>query len=305
MSGQHTQLRLSEVSEVIRGVSFGASDGISTPAEGYLPVLRAGNIQDSLETGRGLVWVPKGKIKPKQRILKNDIVMCTSSGSASIVGKTARATEDWHGSFGAFCVGIRADCKRCDPGFLYHYLNSPVFRRWTGRSSGANIKNIRKTELEEFEFPDVALSEQKRIAAILDKADAIRRKRRQAIQLAEKFLRSVFLGMFGDPVSNSKNWDQKKFESTIEDIRAGWSIKGNNRARKLGEWGVLKVSAVTSGRFLPEDGVQAVACCHACQGMHATPRKIDDVPRRDHAGFFTQPETFEQLFDLIVHLRQA
>ncbi|HFH4233717.1 TPA: restriction endonuclease subunit S, partial [Pseudomonas aeruginosa] len=51
------------------------------------------------------------------------------------------------------------------------------------------------------------LPEQKRIAAILDKADAIRRKRQQAIQLADDFLRAVFLDMFGDPVTNPKGWE--------------------------------------------------------------------------------------------------
>ena len=49
------------------------------------------------------------------------------------------------------------------------------------------------------------LSEQKRIAAILDKADALRRKRQQALQLTEQFLRSTFLDMFGDPVRNPKS----------------------------------------------------------------------------------------------------
>jgi type I restriction enzyme, S subunit len=48
------------------------------------------------------------------------------------------------------------------------------------------------------------LEEQKRIAAILDKADAIRRKRQQALRLTDDFLRSVFLDMFGDPVTNPK-----------------------------------------------------------------------------------------------------
>ena len=56
------------------------------------------------------------------------------------------------------------------------------------------------------------LEEQKHIAAILDKADAIRHKRRQAIQLADEFLRSVFLDMFGDPVSNPKDWKETKIK---------------------------------------------------------------------------------------------
>ena len=57
------------------------------------------------------------------------------------------------------------------------------------------------------------LPEQKRIAAILDKAEAIRRKRQQAIQLADDFLRAVFLDMFGDPVTNPKGWELLPFSA--------------------------------------------------------------------------------------------
>jgi type I restriction enzyme S subunit len=60
------------------------------------------------------------------------------------------------------------------------------------------------------------LAEQKRIAAILDKADAIRRKRKQAIKLADDFLRSVFLDMFGDPVTNPKGWEVKKLSKLCD-----------------------------------------------------------------------------------------
>jgi type I restriction enzyme S subunit len=50
------------------------------------------------------------------------------------------------------------------------------------------------------------LPEQRRIAALLDKADAIRRKRQQAIRLADDLLRSAFLDMFGDPITKPRGW---------------------------------------------------------------------------------------------------
>ncbi|POC15472.1 type I restriction endonuclease subunit R, partial [Vibrio vulnificus] len=78
---------------------------------------------------------------------------------------------------------------------------------------------VNKTTFSELEIPLPPLEEQKRIAAILDKADAIRQKRKQAIALADEFLRSVFLEMFGDPVSNPKGWEEPIL-SDIADVRS-------------------------------------------------------------------------------------
>lgn len=72
--------------------------------------------------------------------------------------------------------------------------------------SGATVKGITLDQIGDLRIPLPPVEEQKRIAAILDKADAIRRKREQAIQLADEFLRSLFLDMFGDPILNPKGW---------------------------------------------------------------------------------------------------
>ena len=80
---------------------------------------------------------------------------------------------------------------------------------------------VSKSKFEELQIPLPPLEEQKRIAAILDKADAIRRKRQQAIQLADDFLRSVFLDMFGDPVTNPKGWEVKHLGDCLDFLTSG------------------------------------------------------------------------------------
>jgi len=70
---------------------------------------------------------------------------------------------------------------------------------------GGSLVRARPVEVGKIEIPLPPLPEQKRIAAILDKADAIRRKRQQASQLADDFLRAVFLDMFGDVIESSEN----------------------------------------------------------------------------------------------------
>ncbi|WP_222860926.1 restriction endonuclease subunit S [Vibrio cholerae] len=98
---------------------------------------------------------------------------------------------------------------RVDSTYLYYCMlwHSSMLE---ALGNGATFKEVSKKIVEEFEIPLPPLDEQKRIAEILDKADAIRQKRKQAIALAGEFLRSVFLEMFGDPVTNPKGWEVKE-----------------------------------------------------------------------------------------------
>lgn len=98
------------------------------------------------------------------------------------------------------------DTERVDIMFLYYFLKQRGFQDVI---SGSAQPQITGQGLNKIEVPLPPLEEQKRIAAILDKADAIRQKRQQAIALADDFLRSVFLDMFGDPVTNPKGVDKK------------------------------------------------------------------------------------------------
>ncbi|HID36647.1 MAG TPA: restriction endonuclease subunit S [Ghiorsea sp.] len=88
------------------------------------------------------------------------------------------------------------------------------------QARGATIPHVDKNKLEEIRLPKLDPEDQRRIAAILDKADDIRRKREQALALADDFLRSLFLDMFGDPVTNPKGWDECTLDE-IADIASG------------------------------------------------------------------------------------
>ncbi|WP_324033382.1 restriction endonuclease subunit S [Aeromonas caviae] len=87
--------------------------------------------------------------------------------------------------------------------YLFYILNRPdIWPNRGGAQPFISLGDARKVLV-----PVPPLEEQKRIAAILDNADAIRQKRQQAIALADDFLRSVFLDMFGDPIMNPKGWE--------------------------------------------------------------------------------------------------
>lgn len=113
------------------------------------------------------------------------------------------------------------DETELDRTYLKWFIKSPLYIRQIERAStGTAIKNYGPSHLKKMVIPLPPLEEQKRIAAILDKADAIRRKRSRAIALTEELLRSTFLDMFGDPVTNPKGWKVESLEN-ISTIQSG------------------------------------------------------------------------------------
>lgn len=123
----------------------------------------------------------------------------------------------------------------------------------TKKATGASYPAVTDKIVLGSKIPLPSLEEQRRIAAVLDKADAIRRKRREAIELTEELLRSTFLVMFGDPVTNPKGWGLRPLSDVVLEVKSGWSAKGEDRRYSAGERGVLKVSAVTSGWYEPDE----------------------------------------------------
>jgi type I restriction enzyme S subunit len=191
---------LGEIAQIIRGVTFGAADARSAWALGTLPVLRAGNISSTLKLSDGLVWVDSRLIATTQMLHLGDIAVCMSSGSASVVGKSAPLVEPFAGSVGAFCAIVRPG-PRVDPAYLAGFMRSPAFWSWRGRSAqGVGIQNLKVTGLSELSVPLPPLDDQRRIAARLreqlaeiDRAKVALETQRAAIEaLPAALLREVF-----------------------------------------------------------------------------------------------------------------
>jgi type I restriction enzyme S subunit len=148
------------------------------------------------EQTRELGEVIKGFTPFKDRdVLVAKITPCFENG------KIAHARIGKQLGFGSteFHV-VRAVDTKLDDRYLYHFLRQPIVRedgerRMTG--SGGQ-KRVPKTFIEELDIPLPPLPEQRRIAAVLDKAETLRVKRREAITKLEQLLQSVFLEMFGD-----------------------------------------------------------------------------------------------------------
>lgn len=110
--------------------------------------------------------------------------------------------------------------KNWEPRFLGRLLEDkfPQLNQ-EAQGRGATIPHVDKARLEAIEFPRIPPSEQRRIAAILDKADAIRRKRNQALALADDFLRSTYLSLVGLKHPQYQSWEHFSIKSLAEDKR--------------------------------------------------------------------------------------
>jgi len=108
--------------------------------------------------------------------------------------------------------------------------------------SGATVKGITQRKLSELGIIVPPLSEQKRIAGILDAADALRAKRRESLAQLDALLQSTFLEMFGDPLRNSMGWYMGVVGDFLESANYGTSRKADP---KQGNYPVLRMNNIT------------------------------------------------------------
>ena len=116
----------------------------------------------------GLVYVPDHYVKQEQVLRLGDIVIAASSGSQSIVGKAAQLKQEWVGSFGAFCLGLRPE-HGIEDGYIAWFLQSEEYRnRVSTLAAGVNINNLRREHIEETPISLPPLPEQHRIVAEIE-----------------------------------------------------------------------------------------------------------------------------------------
>lgn len=106
-------------------------------------------------------------------------------------------------------VPINCDVTKVNPEYLAYFLRSEIFLTFaTNVVAGAKMPRMVMGEFWNYEIPLPPLTEQRRIASILDQADELRQKRQQAIKKLDQLLQATFIEMFGDPEKNPKKWNK-------------------------------------------------------------------------------------------------
>ncbi|HBP9817070.1 TPA: restriction endonuclease subunit S [Escherichia coli] len=136
---------------------------------------------------------------------------------------------------------ITPNPETLDKNFLYHFLQKEL-DKIHATTDVVTVKHLSVKKIQDIKIRLPSLKEQKRIAAILDKADAIRQKREQAIKLADDFLRAKFLEMFGTPANNIHRFPKGTIRDLVDSVNYGTSAKASIDS---GEYPILRMGNIT------------------------------------------------------------
>ena len=248
---------IGEVAEIVRGVTYSKSDTLSATDNDAVPLLRATNLEvDSIDF-EDMVYVPKRVVKAQQYLQLDDIFLAASSGSISVVGKSAQVVKTNGETFGAFCAVIRP--KNINPKFLAYWVQSPATRdHWSATAKGTNINNLKPSDISETNIPIPPIDEQNKIVELLEdhlsRLDAaladVKQAKLKAAQFRKSLLQSIFEGQYS---TSSDTWEHR----TIGDFA---EVKGGKRLPKGTKWSdeptvhpYIRATDVKFGKINTED----------------------------------------------------
>ena len=148
------------------------------------------------------------------------MVLNAAHSATHVASKTFYADHEVVGSLatGEWLI-VRWSNEAVDSRFGNQWINAPEIRFRIRRL--VNGIHLYPKDVARLRIPLPPLPEQKRIAGILDAADALRAKRREALAQLDTLLQSTFLDMFGDPVTNPMGWRFGRLEDYFGKTRAG------------------------------------------------------------------------------------
>lgn len=172
---------LAELVEFRRGLTYKKSDEVTFSSNA---VLRANNVDlgtGSLDLADVRFISDEVSVPASKKIAADSLLICTASGSRSHLGKVAYIEDDFDYAFGGF-MGLIVPGPQVLGKFLYYLTRSNLYSSFIDSlSAGANINNLRFSDLGRLGVPVPPLEEQERIVAVLDQAfAALDRARAQA-----------------------------------------------------------------------------------------------------------------------------
>jgi type I restriction enzyme S subunit len=151
-----------------------------------------------------------------------DTIIFAKSGMSAMKDRVYRLRHE------AYVVNhlatLEPDQQKILPSYLAYFL---LYFRPSRLIKDSSYPSIRLQDISKINIPLPSLKEQAHIVALLDQADGLRHKRKEAMKLSNDFLQSIFLDIFGDPVMNPKGWDTIRFDQLGKFTSGGTPSKQN------------------------------------------------------------------------------
>lgn len=245
--------KLGEVCTFQRGLTYSKDDEVEHSNN---CVLRSNNIDlDSMSIvldelkyiNDDFVVSEDKKVKP------NTILICMSNGSKQHIGKVAFIDKEYGYAFGGFMGLIRPNAE-VSPKFIYYSCISSSYKHFlAGIGNGANITNLKFSDLQQYTLPVPPREEQERIVAELDCLSGVIERKREQLQQLDALAQSIFYQMFGDPITNEKGWEVKKLKNITSKIGSGATPKGGNESYKDEGISLIRSLNVHNNLFVYKD----------------------------------------------------
>ncbi|MCE3234757.1 MAG: restriction modification system specificity domain [Vampirovibrio sp.] len=207
----HTVIKaVSEFTEVITG----GTPSTTKPEywDGNIPWLNSGALNDGDIRAASKYITELGLKNSSAKLMPKDTVLIALTGATT--GQVGYLT--FEASANQSVTGILPS-KEHHPRYLYYYLKTQR-AKIQGDAFGGAQPHINQKYVKDFKIPLPPLSDQKRIAHLLGKVEALIAQRKQHLQQLDDLLKSVFLEMFGDPIRNEKGWDTTEIEKLCEAV---------------------------------------------------------------------------------------
>lgn len=206
--------------------------------------VRITDIRDDGRLHTGAVVAPDCEPQDWQKALlaEGDLLFARSGAT---VGKTyLHQTSELPAVYAGYLIRFRLDYARVFPRYVFHFTKSPAYRRWVSSSQRAVAQpNINAKQYAELPVPLPPLDEQRRLAAILDCADALRERRAATIAQFEQLADATFEAAFGDSINSPTTT-----LGEIADIASGMT-KGRKTKEPTVPTPYLAVANVQAGRL--------------------------------------------------------
>ena len=238
--------RLEDAVEFQRGLTYSKKDEVDFSDN---IVLRSNNvdlIKNELDFTELKYINPAIEVQESKKVKKGSLLICTANGSKSHLGKVALIDDDYNYAFGGF-MGQVTPKEKLDSKFLFYLMTSDNYKKFINElSDGANINNLKFSDLGQFEIPLPPLPEQQRIVSILDESFAVIAKAKANAEQNLKNAKELFESYLEDLFSILFRERDKRTVSELAKVIGGYSFKSTD-FKKEGKYQVIRMGNVRPG----------------------------------------------------------